>query len=166
MTGCFRVPANFALANASLSWKDIKYGIENEYCDNDLAIKYAEKLMSDSEDVPEAISELVWLSNDNSVMEYVNELVGKEKSLDKDKIADKWLYLILSWLFEIKKSNADGLLRIEKIYADFDYPDSISHFVQYMPMHGQDLGSKELNQEKLVKYWMEYIHQRREVYKI
>ncbi|WP_201714654.1 DUF2247 family protein [Rossellomorea arthrocnemi] len=43
--------------------------------------------------------------------------------------------------------------QIEQIYADFEYPESISKLVRYMPMDGPDYGSLELTEKRLYKYW-------------
>jgi hypothetical protein len=45
------------------------------------------------------------------------------------------------------------------VYADFDYPEEIAGFIRYMPMRGPDLGSKQLNEKRMLETWGRYIEE-------
>jgi hypothetical protein len=85
--------------------------------------------------------ELAGLLESDSVTKLVNQLAAKEVN-QNDCIKSKWLYLLLEWFFVNKLFINDPLGLVEKIYDDFDYPEEITAFVRYMPMVGEDLGSK------------------------
>lgn len=60
-------------------------------------------------------SKIIWISNQEALLE-------------------KWLYLLLKWLYDRQASFDDPFGIIEEIYAFLDYPQSIEGFVRYMPI--------------------------------
>ena len=97
-----------------------------------------------------------------SVQPYLGELVKLESEYDETKVGEKWLYLVLDWVFENKDSFSDPLGMVEQIYADFDYPELIATFVGYMPANEFLLGSLELNEARLYKKWKDYLNSQNE----
>jgi hypothetical protein len=75
----------------------------------------------------------------------------------EDEIRDKWLYLVLAWLYEHRAEVPDPLQRVEEVYADFGYPEQLANFVRYLPMEGPGLGSREANERRLFERWKRYI---------
>lgn len=67
--------------------------------------------------------------------------------------------IILSWIFENKDNIQDPLMLVEKIYADFDYPEEIYDLIRYnVPKDGcrpQDYSKKE-NTQRLMKKFKNY----------
>ena len=49
-------------------------------------------------------------------------------------IREKWLYILLSWLWINRESFEDTLDEVESIYTDFDYPAEIESFIKYIPL--------------------------------
>ena len=97
------------------------------------------------------------LHSNEDIYPYIQELIKLEDSQDIVNIKDRWLYLILKWLFG-KRNDIENVLEIvEEIYELFNYPDSITSFVRYMPSETEDLGSTELNREELFKNWENYL---------
>ncbi|WP_142836485.1 DUF2247 family protein [Planococcus salinarum] len=70
------------------------------------------------------------------------------------------MYLTLYWLYENKEKFPDPLTQVEEIYADFDYPESISKFVSYMPLE-EDEGplppTREVAISNIYKNWVDYL---------
>ena len=50
------------------------------------------------------------------------------------------------------------VVRVE-VYSDFGYPPRIAGFVRYMPAEQPDLGSRELNEQRLYENWKRYLDQ-------
>ena len=78
----------------------------------------------------------------------------------------KWLYVLLSWIYENRSDFDDALQAVEQVYADFDYPQSIESFVRYMPSDEPSLGSIEKDTERLYKKWDSYLSSQSETYAI
>jgi hypothetical protein len=80
---------------------------------------------------------------------------------DPEDSKRKFLYLTLAWAYENRNKYEDPLDAVSFIYADFDYPDEISHFVPFIPpTDGFDpskLSRKEIYQ-RFLHLWREYLY--------
>ena len=72
----------------------------------------------------------------------------------------KFCDLLLTWVYENQNLYPDPLLVAEFIYEDFDAPTEVSEFIRYMPMQGCNLGSKELNEGRMMERWGAYVRLR------
>lgn len=148
---------DFVSKRVNLTWRDILYAINRNLLDSDSAIEHAMVKISQSEEYNQALLDLASLHKGESVRPYLDELTKLESSQDDTMLAEKWLYLVLDWVFKNKDNYADPLGIVEQIYADFDYPELIATIVRYMPSDEPSLGSLELNEERLYKKWKEYL---------
>lgn len=115
-----------------LSWQDIKYGLNQGFLNPAGVVEYAVKGLSD--DSCAEHYELACLTGDNvnDVQECLDKLAAlKEENIEG--LEGVWLFLILLWVFQNRGSYQDPLGVVEELYADFNYPESISSIVRYMP---------------------------------
>ncbi len=140
-----------------MSWADIKYGLDHLLTPPETAIRHAISSLEQSTAPQSEEVQLAGLSNADSVIDFVSALSAREVSKDESIMRDRWLFLVLAWLFENKEGLPDPLAVVEAVYSDFNYPHSMSSFVGYMPMQGSDLGSPEKNKARLLKYWEDYL---------
>lgn len=56
-----------------------------------------------------------------------------EDKQDGEEIKEKWLYLILKWLYKNRSKYKDPLAIVEELYEEFEYPEDMKTFVRYMP---------------------------------
>lgn len=83
-------------------------------------------------------------------------------SLNSTQIRDarlSWLRIIMAWIFENRSELNDPLAYVERLYADFGYPDEIYDLVrfnvpsdEYRP---QDHTAQQ-NHDRLMKMWGHY----------
>lgn len=152
----------FASSLASFTWKEVLTAIERQFVSRQFAIDHALAKLAVMDEYPDALVELASLSKGDDIHPFIDELaVSDESTSDTDS---KLLFLVLSWLFKTKDSYDDPLAVVEEIYADFDYPESISGFIRYMPSEEPDLGSVESNCARLVEKWKSFIDEQSEVY--
>ena len=153
----FKLTYKFVSNRVNLLWSDIAYAINRNILPQDSAIEHAIIKISQSKDYNQVLFDLASLFKGESVQPYLNELVRLEKYHDEKSINEKWLYLILAWIFENKDSYVDPLGVVEQVYADFDYPKEVATFVRYMPTEEVPLDTKEMNESRLYKKWEEYL---------
>jgi hypothetical protein len=150
-----RIPYDFLRHHVALSWRDLKFGLNRQLIAPKVAIAVAaERLEGESPSADEV--ELATRMPSDSVGELVERLADTEGPASQDS-KDKWLYVVLEWVFENRQSLSDPLGIVEQLYADFDYPGEIEPFVRYMPMAGPDLGNREQNEARLYDYWNSYL---------
>lgn len=123
-----------------------------------IAVEHAISELSNKEEYSDSLFNLACVYKNESVYPYLSDLADLELN-DEDGvfIKEKWMYLILDWIYNNKNNFPNSLDVVEYIYSDFDYPRQISSFVKYMPSDEPDLGSLELNESRLYRKWNEYL---------
>lgn len=139
------------------SWQEILFALRNKLVTVDDIIEYATFIINEDTLGYDIVSEITFLHSNEDIYPYLQQLILLEDSEEIEDIQDKWLYFILKWLYENRYDVGNVLEIVEEIYELFDYPDSIVSFVRYMPSETGDLGSLELNRERLFKNWGNYL---------
>lgn len=158
------LPYDFVTKKVQLTWRDILYAIDRQIFLPKAAVEHAIIELSNVEDFTQPLLDLASLTKNESVQPYMYELANLEPEQPNENIEEKWLYLILAWLFENRGNYSDPLGIVEQIYADFNYPTQISAFIRYMPSDEPDLGSSGLNEARLYKKWEVYLKEQEKKY--
>ncbi|PIC82956.1 DUF2247 family protein [Sporosarcina sp. P1] len=129
------VPYEFVISKTDLSWKELYFGTKCGFIKPDAAIEKAVKLISQEEKISTSLVDLGSLfKHEVSLVEpYLVELADQEPVQDINNIKEKWLYLILSWLFKHKEQYTilhaevpyllhDSYEKVSVIWEDFDRP--------------------------------------------
>lgn len=88
------------------------------------------------------------------------QLALLDENFNEDAISRRWLVAFLTDLYDKRDAIADPLGEVERIYADFDYPESVESFVRYMPASdGYDPAahSHEQNVARLFENWKRFL---------
>jgi hypothetical protein len=116
------------------------------------------------------VVELANLDKDHywKVPELVAQLIRSEMVIDEELTAKKWLYVVLSFVFDNQSKFEDPLMKVEEIYADFGHPKEISSFVRYMPetdpTYDASEHSQEENLQRLFVCWKRYLDSESHMY--
>lgn len=162
-----QIPLSFILENAKLNWPDwawcyfnnciswqeivdiacseVKQGNENE-----TIFRLACVLEDTADEVPALLRKFV-----------------EEKELTENLPEKKWVYLTLAWLYHKREMYDDPLLKVEEVYANYNYPVEIESFVRYMPpTDGYDtaIHTQEENNSRLFSNWASYLNQKKEAF--
>jgi hypothetical protein len=157
------LPTEFLLNKIPLSWDEILYGIENSFIGAKTAVDFAIDRISKKDSTNQKELELAGLLKDEfyKISDLVTGLAENEERRNENEIKMKWLFLILSWVYVNREQYEDPLGIVEKLYADFDYPEEISEFVRYMPVQGDyNPGdhSQEENENRIYNLWHDYLN--------
>lgn len=139
------------------SWKEILFALRNKIVTVEDVIEYATYIINENTRGFDIVLEITCLHSDEDIYPYLQQLIMLEDSQDIEDIKNRWLYLILKWLYENRNDIENVLEIVEEIYEIFNYPDSITSFVRYMPSETGNLGSLELNRGRLFKNWANYL---------
>lgn len=154
-----RIPAAFLSARTQPSWREFRFGLENELVEPSAAIELAAEQVAALDHPPAVLVALASAERDDPLQGLVDQLADSEPESPEDKVREKWLYFVLAWVYEHRASYPDPLQVVEEIYADFGYPQRIAGFVRYMPLDEPDLGSREANERRLLERWKRYIEE-------
>ena len=127
MSSC--IPYEFLAKKVDLTWREVTYGIAHGIFSPYSAVKLATQRTKAVDDYSEPLFELASLIKGDTVHPYVDDLADSEPEQSSESIQDKWLYLVLSWVYEDRDRFDDPLRMVADVYADFDYPESIKSFV-------------------------------------
>ncbi len=152
-----RIPYGFIRDRVRLSWRELRFGFENELAHPGVAVELALDRLEEIEEPPPALLELAGLSRDAPMARLVEQLAEGDAPAPENDVRDKWLYLVLAWIYEHRDMYADPLELVEAVYADFGYPEQIANLVRYMPMSDPDLGSREANERRMLEWWKQYL---------
>lgn len=141
------------------------FGIERGIVLTDVATDKALEQLTVISNVSNDLALLATERDLTKVLELVGCLAADECSISEDEICKKWLYLRLAWIYQIRDLLEDPLGAVEGVYADSGYPPEMASFVRYMPMVGQDLGSREKNEARMYFNWRSYMQASRERYR-
>ena len=141
-----------------VSWSDVLFGIKEGFLDNTAAIEHAYNIIEKIEKPSQKVLDMAFLNKNESIYPLIEELVNEEKSEDESIVQEKYLFAVLNWVYENQELFSNPLEAVECIYADFNYPEIIKGFVRYASGSFEpDLGSTELNLERLYKKWNNYL---------
>ena len=150
-----RIPYSFIRVRTPVTWRDVRFGLTNDLIASRTAVDLAIERITDP--VDPLLVELAAEQVNERILDIVERLAESEPYRSDSEIRDKWLYLVLAWLYEHRQDDPDPLQRVEEVYADFEYPERLAAFVRYMPTEGPDLGSREANERRLMERWKGYL---------
>lgn len=150
-----------------LSWSDLRWGLVHGLVDEQAAVDAAVRAMKG--DPPATVVELAGLlpGELHAVPELLDRLAGPEADGSRERARDRWLYLVLLWLYEQRGELDDPLGAVEEVYADFGYPPMVAPFVRYMPVpesegyRPQDHTPDE-NTRRLMRKWEGFLRGERD----
>lgn len=154
------------MKNYIFNWQEILFALDNKIIASDDVIEYAIYVLNENIIGFDIVLEITCLNKDENVKPYIYELIKLENKQDVSYIKNKWLYIILKWLYDNKDKIENSLEIVEELYELFDYPKSITSFVRYLPSETGDLGSPELNKAKLFENWKKYLDLVKDEYSI
>ena len=155
-----KISYEFAVSHSDLSWKDIKFGIDYGYLKSDHAIAHAvnelAEILNEQQSPLSDLEGLAFLLRGEDVEPFLTNL-SKFDDKELEVVKEKWLYLVLKWVYLHKDSlYSDPLDLIELIYSDFDYPCSISNLVRYMPKENASKYTSS-GEQLIFDMWLDYL---------
>jgi len=156
----YPIPSEFIYSMTSLSWCDIKFGCEYKFIIQNIPIKKAEDTVLTGIYTTAELDLSFQLPDCCDVVPFLKELCLTSELDDESMIKRKWLFIILSWLWENRNNFNEPLAEVESIYADFSYPSEIESFVRYMPAtdgYNSLAHTKEKNINRLMSHWVKYL---------
>lgn len=145
-----KIPSTFIKAHAHLTWREAEFGLQNCWLTDETLIALAIDRVTAGDYSRDTMDLASVLPNEKYK---VRDIVRRLAASDPGYSPEKWLFLLLAWLYEHRDVVEDALGLVEQLYADFDYPDEIASFVRYMPP--QD--PSRVGNSYLMEAWKRYL---------
>lgn len=155
MSVSFEVSAAFVLAeDVPMTAENLEYGFRRSFLKPTDLIDLAshEVACGADDDVLVALASLL-RDETGRVPEVLELLDDPERVHDPRESVRKWLYLQMKAAYEARARLNDPLGIVEEIYANFDYPPTVTPFVRYMPLRPGD----EPGTGPLMDRWRHYL---------
>lgn len=157
----YPIPFSFVEGRVPFSWRDLLWGYERQFVGWSFIVDFANaKLNAESSELEVELS-MLDKTEAFRVGELIRILACNEEFESDGKTVEKWLYIILEWVFTHRDCIEDAFSQVEEIYAEFDYPSEIANFVRYMPVtdgFNPALHTKEECDDRLIENWAKYLH--------
>ncbi len=152
------VPYAFVTSQLRPTWREVRFGVAERLFSPDGAIELARDLVGISDDAQ--VLELASRSHGETTADAIDALADHERTegVDTHRV---WAFLVLAWIYEQRDGHSDILDLAERVYADLDYPEQVAPLIRYTPMVEPNLGSKELNEARLIDRWRVYLDDER-----
>ncbi len=167
---CIEIPYSYIAKYVKLNWYDILFAVEHNFLKIESIREHALKVIAINPYCEAVIYELAIFFNDfysdYDIINVVYKLSYKVSEEEKNEVQEKFLYVILSWLYDNKNNVTAPLEAIEIIYADFNYPNEIQELIRYMPNDDVNISSLKGNigLENIYNKWRVYLNCRKEKY--
>ena len=162
--------SNFLLQNSTLTWNALQLGYERGYIGwAQIAEIAAYRASHEGDSVSAELMKLALIDKESAhtVDLELHQLAASEIGTSVEASEQIWLFLQLAWLRSNVSNFDDPLGEVEKIYADFDYPENVADFVRYMPAstnYDPASHSFDENNQRLFQMWDKYLASMRPIF--
>ncbi|MFS0574795.1 DUF2247 family protein [Sporosarcina sp. 179-K 3D1 HS] len=158
----------------SCCWKTVYAGLKTDLLKPSEVASYAvEYLTNHPETNDQNIIQLAWGEEDTDFENLLAHILEKLDVEDLDLDADiwhiekrKWRFALLASLKARYQNDLEELLdKVAEVYADFDYPEDMESFINYLaPPEGFDPSqyTKEENVNRLITLFDEFLNMERQ----
>ncbi|MVP02568.1 DUF2247 family protein [Paenibacillus lutrae] len=157
---------DYASKLISIGWKDLIFAIDHGFMAQESLIEYAIHLVNTELEPAQIVIDIACLNKGDSIYPYLDKLKIETGNKNGKEPCNKFLYLLLNWVYTHKESYSDPFDVVEVIYGDFDYPEEIAGFVRYMPTAEPVYQSLQLNRERMYRNWEQYLKEQRAKYSL
>ena len=149
------IPSSFIMERTSLSLPELRWAFDNGVVGAQIVVDVA-KSMVHEEDTSNVARRLA--SATHAELPEVREIISDVTVDDEEADASrrKWVWLVLSWLYEHHREDADVFEKIDGLYADFGYPQEMTAFGPYAPAY-QAKGDPREQRREVVGEWGRYL---------
>ena len=165
--GRYRIPIEYIISLVPLNWRELYWGYDHDYIGWSDLINYAINKVVNGSNNPLEIEMAGVLKNESwKVSDIARDLRSEDQPQDDQHIQHKWLFIVLSYIYDSSDKYSDRLTEILMVYADFEYPEEIAAFIRYMPVDKKyltiygHLGPEE----RLLKIWEDYLEKKGKFY--
>lgn len=152
-----RIPLDFIEARAGrLTWRELAFGLDAGFVDTH-AVREALATQRRRSKGGRVVDLRAFARGKEQPRAKLERLARREPEQLHELIRDKWLFLVLAWLYEHRDERRDPLGDLERVYAAFDYPETMSRFVPYLPPPPGEEHDVEAN-------WQAFVHARQVEY--
>lgn len=126
------IPSAFILSKASWSLPEIEWAFSNGLIGAQTVVDVASSMLEAGDD-SELVLRLAGLTQ--AELPEAKELLQSAASSEPDELRAKWVWLVLSWVYESHGTEEGVFDKLDALYADLGYPEEMEPFGPYAPAY-------------------------------
>jgi hypothetical protein len=150
------IPSSFIVDKTLLSLSELRWAFDNAVIGAQTVVDVAKSMLARAGDGSNIVMRLAAVTHAGLPELREILLVVPLDEGEVDVIRRKWVWLVLSWLYEHHRDDDDVLDKIDGLYADFGYPQEMVAFGPYAPAY-QNKGDPVLQREAVISEWRQYL---------
>jgi hypothetical protein len=147
------IPSAFILSKASWSLPELEWAFSNGLIGAQTVVDMANSMVEAGDD-SELVLRLAGLTQ--AELTEVRELLQSEASGDPHEMRAKWVWLVLSWVYENHGVEESVFDKLDALYADLGYPEEMEPFGPYAPVY-QAKGDPNEMRAAVLGEWRRYL---------
>lgn len=154
----FVITYKFLSQNVNVCWQDICYGLIHKCITIDVAEQHCNEMIMTGVSLSQEYDTILSSLDENEIFRCVQSLAGKEKAVfHHDELSQKWLFVILLWVYEHRNEYGDPLMAAQVICDDFGSPPKVTSFVWHMLPQNVDNDTIKARDVQMMANWRDYI---------
>ena len=148
------VPSEFIMKKASWSLDELAWAFSNGVIGAQAVVDIAISMVAGGDGSALVLS-LAGLTH--AELPEVKELLQSQGASDNEgEIRAKWLWLVLSWIYETHGTSSAAFDALDALYADFGYPEEMEPFGPYASAYQAKDDPNEAR-EVVLSEWRSYL---------
>jgi hypothetical protein len=150
------IPSSFIIEKTSWSLPELRWAFDNGIIGAQIVVDVVTSMAARDGDDSNIVTRLAAVTH--AELPEVSEILSAVplENGEVDLIRRKWVWLVLSWLYEHHRDDDDVLEQIDGLYADFGYPPEMVAFGPYAPAY-QVKGDPVAQREAVIGEWLRYL---------
>lgn len=149
------IPASFVLEKTTLPLVEARWAFDNGVIGAQVVVDIARAMRDTGDDSP-VVARLAAVRHADlpSVREILSEVMVDAE--EGEQARRRWLWVVLAWLYENQREDANVLDELDGIYADLGYPEEMASFGPYAPVY-QAKGDPDEQRRAVFDEWRRYL---------
>jgi hypothetical protein len=149
------IPSSFIVNKSSLSLPELRWAFDNGIIGAQAIVDVAASIVG-SKDDSTIITRLAGVTH--AELPEVRDILEGVPIDDgqADVIRHKWVWLVLSWLYEHHGGDDDVFEKVDGLYSDLGYPEEMVTFGPYAPAY-QAKGDPATMRNEVLSEWRRYL---------
>jgi len=154
------IPSSFLLKKTDLSLAELRWAFDNGLIGAQSVVDVAAAMVAKGDDSVHLVHLAGILHSELPEVRGILESIPIE---DAELTRRKWVWLVLSWVYERRHNENDVFDTIDSLYADLGYPEEMVPFGPYAPVY-QAKGDPTEMREQVLGEWRRYLERGEELF--
>jgi hypothetical protein len=149
------ISSSFLVEHTSLSLPELRWAFDNGIIGAQVVVNIV-RAMKGAGDDDTIVRRLAVVTHGDlqDVRDIISSVELDDETVERSR--HKWVWLVLSWVYERHRDDADVFEKLDGLYADLGYPEEMEAFGPYAPAY-QTKGDPTDQRRQVVEEWRRFL---------